>query len=149
MLFACPESVDLFTDFRIQYRWMEQQFFFTAILAVKLSIVMFFYSLRPPPALRIAALVAGRVTVLFCLVCILFQIFQCRPVAYFWNRFKPNSSCSCLSLETSFAFLETMNAIEIATDIVLAVLPCAMAWNMKMKRSKKIAVAIMLGLGSL
>ncbi len=128
---------------------MEQQFFFHDCASSQTlhRHVLLLTSSASRTAHRSVSSGRGHHSVMFDLH--LIQIFQCRPVAYFWNRFKPNSSGSCLSLEAFFAFLETVNAIEIATDIVLAVLPCAMAWNMKMKRSKKITVAIMLDLGSL
>jgi hypothetical protein len=79
----------------------------------------------------------------------IFQIFQCTPVSYFWQRFNPAAKGSCYDPYKSFAILQTVNALDIVTDIMLAVLPCIMVWNMTMRRVKKFGVSILLGLGAL
>jgi hypothetical protein len=70
-------------------------------------------------------------------------------VSYFWNRFDPAARGTCFSPHKAFAVLQTVNAFDIGTDVMLAVLPCIMVWNMTMGIRKKLGVSILLGLGAL
>ncbi len=79
----------------------------------------------------------------------IYSIFQCWPVDYFWTRFNPGVTGSCLSAYKSFVILEICNSFDIVTDVVLAALPAIMLWNMNMTRSKKFGVGLLLGLGAL
>lgn len=70
-------------------------------------------------------------------------------MSYFWNRFDPAVRGTCFSPHKAFAVLQTVNAFDVATDVMLAVLPCIMVWNMTMSIRKKLGVSILLGLGAL
>ncbi len=78
-----------------------------------------------------------------------YEIFQCAPISYFWTRVTFTTKGSCLDPHKSFILLQTTNAIDVLTDVVLACLPCIMVWNMKMSRVKKLGIAVLLGMGAL
>jgi hypothetical protein len=132
-----------------QYWWIAQTFYILATCTVKVSVAVFFCSLCPPRSLRLVAIGAAGISIATGLGTEVYQIFQCWPVSYFWNRFNPTAKGFCYDPHKSFAILQTVNAFDIVTDIMLALLPCIMVWNMTMRKIKKFGISILLGLGAL
>ena len=112
---------------------------------------MFFCSLRPPKVLRTIAITTSVVSTLCGTGMALFLTFQCRPVSYYWRRVNLEERVpgKCVKMHEQYILLSAFNASDLATDVVLALLPFFMVWNMKLSKSKKILVAILLGLGVL
>lgn len=96
-----------------------------------------------------ATLVIVIVSVITGLVTLMAQILQCIPVSHFWERFSPDAKGSCYAPNMAYVILQTVNAFDIITDALLALLPCIMVWNMVMGSLKKCGVAVLLGVGSL
>ena len=111
--------------------------------------MLFFLSLRPPRALRIAAIAMAVLSIIAGTGGEAFHIFQCAPISYFWTRVSGPVEGSCFDPHKAFILLQVFNGIDVVTDVVLASLPCIMVWNMKMTRAKKLGVSVLLGLGTL
>ncbi|KAF2023704.1 hypothetical protein EK21DRAFT_118496 [Setomelanomma holmii] len=133
----------------LKFWWIAQPFYIFANCAVKVSVAVFFCSLCPPRSLHLTAIIAACASAATGLGTLLLQILQCQPVAYFWDRFEPAAQGKCLDPHKAFAILQTVNACDIATDVVLALLPCIMVWNMTMELRKKFCVSLLLGMGAL
>ncbi len=112
-------------------------------------IVLFFYSLKPPRTLRVAAVCIAVFSVLAGVCTEYFYLFQCAPVSYFWTRVMPGVQGKCIDPYKLFTIFQVLNALDILTDVGLASLPCIMVWNMRMTRAKKFGVSILLGVGAL
>ncbi len=109
---------------------------------------MFFCALRPPRYLRLAAIGAACCGVAAGIGTELFTIFGCKPVSFFWERLTPGAQGSCLDPHDSIRrSCRLLNVLDITADVILAVLPCIMVWNLKMSKVKKCGVSILLGLG--
>lgn len=115
---------------------------------VKITVVIFFCSLRPPRILRNISIVVACFSVATGIVYGSLIIFICSPPSYFWHQFFPGAG-KCMDVDKAYIALQIINIPNILSDVTLAVLPCIMVRNMNMKRGKKIGVSILLGLSTL
>ena len=130
---------------------MGQQFSLLAAYSVKIAIVVYFYSLKPSHKLRVATVITGIVTLAAGIASQLYELLLCWPISYYWLRAAPKSTAkgSCMPNYKAIIIWQALNSLCILLDIVLAILPCIMVWNLQMKRASKIWVAILLGPGGL
>lgn len=69
---------------------------------------------------------------------------SCTPPSAFWDP----STGSCNAFVNTFAAY-FISACSILTDFALAILPAFMLWNVQLRRSIKVSVAILLGFAAL
>lgn len=73
--------------------------------------------------------------------------FQCKPLAYAWDKSIKGGSCKSISyLGIAAYFNATTNA---ATDFVLASIPVWLIWNLKLDIRTKLSVGLVLSMGNL
>jgi hypothetical protein len=82
------------------------------------------------------------------------DLCQCTPVAYYWNHYKTDThdakgnvvekAGTCIR---QVNFFLTTAGLSVLTDVLIMIIPAAMIWKLKMKRSKKIAVWAVMSLG--
>lgn len=70
-------------------------------------------------------------------------IFQCKPVAYFWNK---DLHGTCININ---ALAYANSAMSIVQDILIVVLPIPVLIKLQLGRKKKLAVLFMFAVGSL
>ncbi|KAG4442030.1 hypothetical protein IFR05_002498 [Cadophora sp. M221] len=68
-------------------------------------------------------------------------IFQCRPVAYFWDK---DLRGTCVDVN---ALAYANSGLSIVQDFLIIGLPIRVVWNMNLDRKKKWSVAFMFALG--
>ncbi|KAK8079036.1 hypothetical protein PG994_002843 [Apiospora phragmitis] len=68
----------------------------------------------------------------------------CHPITMLWGATTQGSCNPSLNSTVSFFF----SAVSIVTDLVLAILPGIMLWNIRMKKTVKFSVMIILGLAA-
>lgn len=73
--------------------------------------------------------------------------FQCRPLAFAWDTTVPGGKCIPPGHLKFVAFLNS--SIAVLTDVIFALLPVPMLWNVQMNWRVKTAVAGILSLGVL
>ena len=81
-----------------------------------------------------------------------FIFFQCRPLAYFWNRFNihdPNRKGKCISDEMVAGSTYAHSALSIIADWTLGTIPIFLVWELNMNPRTKVSVAIILALGAM
>ncbi|PQE06817.1 integral membrane protein [Rutstroemia sp. NJR-2017a BBW] len=66
----------------------------------------------------------------------------CRPFAYQWDKTIEGGTCGNQTL--GILLVAILNLI---TDLIMVIMPMPMVWNLKMPRSKKLALMGMFGLG--
>lgn len=71
-------------------------------------------------------------------------LFSCHPIHIFWDEFIPPDKCT-----NFWNVLWGIAGPNIATDIVLLILPLPILWKLQMRLSKKIAIMSMFAIGSL
>ncbi|KAF2176653.1 hypothetical protein K469DRAFT_606539 [Zopfia rhizophila CBS 207.26] len=76
----------------------------------------------------------------------IFQLTQCKPIAFNWDKTIPGGNCLDQKYLTGISF--SMSAVNITTDWACALLPIPLLWNVQMNRRKKISVGIILSMGA-
>ncbi|KAL5313541.1 hypothetical protein ACEPPN_017961 [Leptodophora sp. 'Broadleaf-Isolate-01'] len=118
---------------------------YVAVLGlVKISILTFYLRIFQ---LQIPFRIAVYTTIVFIVLgsaSISFStIFQCRPIAYFWDK---DLHGKCLDVN---ALAYANSGLSIVQDFLIIGLPIRVVWNMNLDRKKKWSVAFMFALGGL
>ncbi|OCK74789.1 hypothetical protein K432DRAFT_363110 [Lepidopterella palustris CBS 459.81] len=79
------------------------------------------------------------------------SIFQCQPVQYYWTKFEATQGAKGKCLSPTFVEVAgyVSAGISFGSDMVLAVLPAFLMWDLQIKPRAKVAVFFILLLGSL
>ncbi|KAL2130636.1 hypothetical protein VTI74DRAFT_6137 [Chaetomium olivicolor] len=115
-----------------------------ALCLTKVSVGLFL--LRLTPSVRFRYFVIGTIvfTVLSATGNFLTVLFQCRPLARTWDS---NVEGTCMP-PANLKFAAFFNSsVAVLTDVVFALLPIPMLWNVQMNWKVKSAVAAILSLG--
>ena len=78
--------------------------------------------------------------------CGLATIFQCSPVSFYWNQLAGDTLGFCVN---EYSFLAANAALNIASDIMILVLPMPIVWRLHIKKSQKLAISSIFLLGGL
>lgn len=115
----------------------------STIVTIKFSVLAFYRRVFATPDFRlISSAVAGLVAAWWIAV-VLVSIFSCKPIYGFWDK---TVHPDCINSKTFFIG----NAVpNIATDIIILVLPIRMIWRLNTTRPQKISLSIIFLLGSL
>jgi hypothetical protein len=113
----------------------------TALMLVKLSIVVSYLRVFPTTLFRrtMYALSAAIVSVWIC--SILVTIFQCKPVQGAWDFTLPRN---CLPIVRFYYFT---TAFSIFTDFLLCTLPLPVFWRLKVPARQKYVVSMLFAVG--
>jgi hypothetical protein len=84
------------------------------------------------------------VNTVFYLITRLITILTCRPRDSTWNKSINNGSC--LSLVASFMLTPPFN---VASDLVILLLPITSVWKLRIPQRKKIGISMMFATGGL
>ena len=119
------------------------------MMTVKVAVTMFFCSLRPSPTLRWIAIFTTVFSVMGGSGILLFLIFQCKPVTFYWQRvnFEHQVPGTCVSGYWGYILHELFNFSDLVSDVVFSVLPFFLVWSMKLSRWKRFGIAILLSSG--
>ena len=113
--------------------------------ATKASLLLLYYRLFSPSRRFRLAVRIGAVIVFcqwFSLTCA--TIFQCRPVAAFWNHTIQNVKCIDLP-----AFTVASGVLNLMTDVLILCLPLPMVWGLNTTRAQKVTLTGIFLLGVL
>lgn len=81
------------------------------------------------------------------MIFLFFTVFQCHPVAYYWNHSLEGGHC--LDINTLLGIVYLYSAVAVVCDFTIASLPVFMIWGLQMDRRTKIAVSGILGIASM
>jgi hypothetical protein len=70
-------------------------------------------------------------------------IFQCKPVAAAWNFSIVGAKCL-----NYVDYLYASSSINVATDIVLFVLPCPYLWRLNMPKKQRVILCVLFAGGA-
>lgn len=111
--------------------------------ATKASLLLLYYRLFSPSRRFRLAVRLGAVIVFgqwFSLTCI--TIFQCRPVAAFWNRAIRDAKCINLP-----HFTITSGVLNLLTDVLILCLPIPMVWGLNTTKAQRVTLTSIFLLG--
>ncbi|KAI1098973.1 hypothetical protein F4804DRAFT_99652 [Jackrogersella minutella] len=133
----------------LKMRWAAEVVYIVTTLFVKFTVGVFL--------LRICSQTWQKsVICTVLLVCLVYGVFfafmaafQCRPVAYYWDRYTGSASGTCFSdgLVTGTTYAGA--AVNAVSDWVLGLLPIALVRNLELSRRSKVMVSCTLALGSI
>lgn len=126
--------------------YLGEVFYTATVWTLKLSIGAFLLRLVMKPVHKYVIIVTLVVVSLYSTAYILMVIFQCTPVDHFWHEFgKGKCIPGKVNTYTSYAHA----AIIGASDLILAIVPVFMVWNLQMNQAMKLSVGGLLSLGAL
>jgi hypothetical protein len=116
----------------------------TSISFTKFAIIASYIRLFPHANIRRISYATGFIVVAFW-ICSLFAIcFACYPIQALWDWTIPGARCFPL-----VNYFYVAAAFNIATDVVLCVLPVPTLWSLKMPKAQRIVVSILFSFGIL
>jgi hypothetical protein len=116
----------------------------TAITFTKFSIIASYIRLFPHANIRRISYATGFIVVVFW-ICSLFAIcFACYPIQALWDWTIQDAKCFPL-----VNFFYVAAAFNIATDLILCLLPIPTLWSLKMPKAQRIVVSILFSFGLL
>ena len=109
----------------------------------KASLLAFYFRMSQLRWLKVTSVVLGLVIVAYSLALIFALVFACRPIAAAWDVTIANAQC--INRPAIYVVLAVLN---IATDVILLILPIPMVWKLQMPVVQKIGVIIVFLIGS-
>ncbi|EFQ97744.1 integral membrane protein [Nannizzia gypsea CBS 118893] len=77
-------------------------------------------------------------------VCVVISFSQCQPLNKFWDRSVPGN-CWSPVVQQNIGFFQ--GSVCSLVDLVLAIFPASIFWNLNMELKKKISLSLLMGLG--
>ncbi|KAG5781566.1 hypothetical protein H9Q73_004759 [Fusarium xylarioides] len=119
-------------------------FYKEGLFWAKMTFLLLYYKIVTLSYWRSAYLGAIMVVVLWNICQILIFFLQCAPLEAVWNR---NLRMKCVTNRLELAYV--CAGINILTDLVVAILPLPVIWRLNLRRSQKVALSVVFGLGCL
>lgn len=135
---------------------MANQLLYNPILAlVKASIIFFLWRLEDQRKVIRWSLISFFLFNLgLAIATFVADLCQCTPVSYYWDQYKTDTDdAEGNVIEKAGTCIHQVNfflitaGLSVLTDILILVIPAAMIWGLKMKKSKKMAVWAVMSLG--
>ncbi|KAL9610185.1 MAG: hypothetical protein Q9167_005089 [Letrouitia subvulpina] len=114
--------------------YVYENFYAPAIATTKFSILFFYNRIFSIKNFRIVLYAIGMTVMMWWIVMQFTVIFECAPIDLTWS---PHKEGHCISLKKFFLGQAIPN---IATDLVLLLIPIPMIWNLQLPRSQKVAL---------
>ncbi|PQE28883.1 integral membrane protein [Rutstroemia sp. NJR-2017a BBW] len=108
-----------------------------AITFPKLSILAMFLRIFTQRYHRITVTVIASILIASAIATTLVSIFECKPVAFFWDKTIPNGRCPVNS--TKFYLWASLP--NIITDVMMLILPQPSIWKLHTSRSVKLGIS--------
>jgi hypothetical protein len=107
------------------------------------SILLFYLRFAIEPAFRITAYVVMFIAAGYCAANAFVWAYICQPMALYWD-WSMEGTCQ----DTGKAYIST-SALNVATDIIILLLPIWLLWPLRVRPMQKLAVTVVLMAGGL
>ncbi|KAI9370269.1 hypothetical protein BJX61DRAFT_544799 [Aspergillus egyptiacus] len=128
--------------------WLGQIFYLWASAVAKVAIAFALLRLAVRQLHRIILWAVIGTVIVIGLVFWLVLLLNCQPVSYFWERFNPLKSGTCLSTDILIGIAYMYSSITIVCDFTLGLLPAFLIWRLQMTPRTKVALVGILSLGA-
>ncbi|MCJ1382928.1 hypothetical protein MMC17_006041 [Xylographa soralifera] len=132
----------------LQIIWIFEANYALATTTIKTSILIFYRHMFPSNATSFFWRIAWYFVLIWVLTwlvaCGLVSVFQCSPVPFLWNQLTGDTSGSCID---EYSFLAANSALNIASDIMILMLPMPIVWHLHIQNSQKLAISSIFLLG--
>ncbi|KAI4177281.1 MAG: hypothetical protein LQ348_005849 [Seirophora lacunosa] len=116
----------------------------TACLFLKLSILYFYLRIFSVRKFTVWVKIIGAVCVAWWIAFLVAQFLICRPLECFWD--KSNPDCKCINAKHVAYYITSPP--DILTNLAILILPIPWLWSLQMQTRKKVAIMLILLLGS-
>ncbi len=110
-------------------------------MAIKASILVFYYRTFPHHIFRIAIWIVSAIVGCWFIAMIFLTVFQCIPITYVWNKNQPGS---CMKIATSYVSTAIVNVV---TDFIIVAMPVPLILRLNLPTARKLSVCGILILG--
>ena len=111
---------------------------------VKLSILLQYLRIFATKKMQMACRIVMVLNAMFTIETVIISIFDCSPIAYFWDRSIPGGHC------VNFGAMWFSHAsTNIAFDIIVILLPMPVIKNLNLPTKQKFALMAIFALGTL
>ncbi|RDL36933.1 uncharacterized protein BP5553_04366 [Venustampulla echinocandica] len=118
--------------------------YLAAVALPKLSILFLYLRIFVARFTRLVTYILMATVIANWAAFLLASIFQCSPVRFQWDKSTPGGKCFNVPL-----FYKLVNVPNIATDLVILVLPLPTVWHLKVSRAKKFGLTLVFLTGSI
>lgn len=118
------------------------QFLITSYALTRYSILALYLRIFSGKRLRVAVWCVIAFVTLQWLGFGITAFFQCRPVAYFWDRSIPGGTCVDVD-----NFYRSVTPFNLVVDVVLILMPLPTVWQLKASTTRKWALTFLFGIG--
>lgn len=119
-------------------------FYILGVTIPKLALLAMYLRIFTQKPYRMAAYALGVILISSSIANMTVAIFQCRPVAFFWNRTIPGGRC--VNTRDFFMYGSLPN---ILTDIALLILPIPLVWSLHTTTNVKVGLTCTFLTGSM
>ncbi|KAF1811943.1 hypothetical protein P152DRAFT_398283, partial [Eremomyces bilateralis CBS 781.70] len=126
------------------YLLIAEIFYMAAEMFVQLSLLAFYLRIFTIPVFRKAVYVLMGVVVCFGMANTFSMLFQCTPIAFFWESWSGETTGTCINVNL-FSWIRA--GIEIAIDVAIISLPIPTLLKLQMSWKKKIQVVMVFCVG--
>lgn len=114
-----------------------------ANVAIKASILMFYYRTFPHNRFKIAVWCVAALVGAWFITMIFLTVFQCTPISFVWNK---TLAGTCINVSASYMSTAIVNVI---TDFIIVVMPVPLILRLNMPNGRKLGVCAIFILGSI
>ncbi|KAK7981482.1 hypothetical protein PG988_003720 [Apiospora saccharicola] len=126
----------------LQLVFVEGVLYNISLMAIKITLFAQYYRLISRTEYRIPCLVLASLVVTWCLGMVLIVVFGCYPVQAAWDFTIVEKDCTTASHGI------VIGVGNITTDFILILLPMPIVWRLEMKKSEKLVILGIFGIGS-
>lgn len=122
-----------------------QIFYFFSAALFKTSLILLYYRIfGVSRRFRIALVVALTLVLFYFVACLLAAIFECNPVASYWDKTIPGFKCV-----NEVAFYRWNGVANLLIDFMILTLTIPMIWGLSLKLQQKLQLSALFLLGAL
>lgn len=128
----------------LKLNFITQPIYLWAITTVKTSIALFLLRIAPNKFYKKLLWGISAFLIIYTAVCFMTIVFQCKNLAVLWD-FGVNTTCWTATTLRGLGY--TNSSLNIFTDVLFAVLPVPMLWNVQINPRTKVSLICIMGLG--
>ncbi|KAJ4302759.1 hypothetical protein N0V90_001649 [Kalmusia sp. IMI 367209] len=130
----------------VRFFYVMEILYFVELTFLKLSLLFFYKRIFPGTTITKVLWATIAFNVLFGIAFTIAGIFQCQPISHYWTYWDGEQNGKCFNINA----LAWANAgISIAVDIWMLAVPLSQVLRLNLALKKKLAVALMFGVGTL
>lgn len=135
-------------DFRAQITFALELIYVICHLAIKLSLLFLYRAVLTlrNPRFKAAWYAVGAYVLAFTAASILWYLFQCTPIHYFWDGVNGLKQGHCVNLKAEVLSVAVLNALA---DVLLLILPIPTLWNLQLPLKQRVGLCMVFFLGTL